>query len=99
MKVKVWTLATCIPNEGKPLVEVFASEEAMRARFDTDMRAEWENNAPADEETGEPLPYPEDAQAAHDLIDADRHQIEESDGLSEVWGRYETGWFEIEIDD
>lgn len=97
MKVTVWVLSTCLPDEGLPqVVGVYGSEPEARAAFDETMRSEWESNGPYGEETGEELPYPGDPQEAHDLIDESRSRTEESDGLSEVWGRYELSSHKVE---
>jgi hypothetical protein len=97
--ISVWTICTCDPPVGTPQVFVYPTEAAALAAFDTMMRSEWEANAPTDEETDEPLPYPGDPQEAHDAIDEDRDDIEENDGLSEVWGRYRLEQHDLQLED
>lgn len=86
--MKVWTVSTCIPDERDPVIpEVFATEAEAIAFLERTMREEWEINAPEDEETGEPLPYPGCWLKAHDAM-ADNDP-------DEAWGRYTLACHEI----
>jgi|SRR6185312_7979924 len=99
MKVKVWTIATCLPDEGKVLMpQVFASEAAALREFDKIMRDEWETIAPENDRGG--CRYPKgDPVSAHAILDNYRRAIEERDGISEIWGRYAFDCQDIEIGD
>jgi hypothetical protein len=84
--MKVWVLSTCIPDENEPcLPHVFASQAEADAALAQAMRDEWESNKPEDEETCEPLPFPDDPQEAHDRLS------ENPD-----WGQYEITAHEID---
>lgn len=70
MEIQVWVLSTCIPDDNEPCIPtVFGSAAAADKAFAEMMQAEWESNAPEDEETCEPLPYPGDDHAlAHEVM-------------------------------
>jgi hypothetical protein len=87
MKIKVWVISTCVPDENTPcLPEVLGSLDAAKAKFDELMRAEWEANQPEDEQTSEPLPYPGDASKAHEIL-----------AKNPRWGHWQITGHEIEI--
>ena len=93
MKVRVWALTTCCPGEAEPcLPNLFGSYEEAAAEAAKMMRAEWENNGPEDEETGEKLPYPAgDWTVAHEAL---KEATADGDPL---WGQWEITSHEIEI--
>jgi len=79
--LKIWTVASCIPDERDPCIpHVFLTEVAALAHLDEVMRAEWEINAPTHDETDEPMAYPGDWATAHELI-ADNDP-------DESWGKW-----------
>lgn len=87
MKITVWVISTCIPGENMPsLPSVFGSETIARLEFDRLMRAEWESNAPENDECTGRLPYPGDPDEAHDLM------AENSE-----WGQWELTAHHIEV--
>lgn len=77
---RIWTVASCIPNERDPVIPVvFLNEASALAFLDEVMRGEWETNAPEDE-NGVSMPYPGDWLEAHDLM-ADNDP-------DETWGKW-----------
>lgn len=89
MKVKIWVLSTCVPDENEPCwPQVYASEEAAQKGFREAMESEWRSNGPEDEETGERLPFPDDPDEAHERI----AELQDAE-----WGRWELTSHEIEI--
>ena len=79
--MKVWVIVTCVPGEPEPCwPSVYSTEEKAESASDMAMRAEWASNSPEDSETGDPLPYPDDAVEAHaQLVEL----------LGPEWGRWE----------
>ena len=89
MKVKVWVLSTCIPEDPQPCwPEVFGSFAEAQAAFKEAMTSEWESNGPRDEETGALEPMPADMDQAHDRL---------SEYCGDEWGRWEITTHEIEV--
>jgi hypothetical protein len=87
--VRVWVLSTCIPSEDKPCwPEVFFDEETARKRYDEAIREEWAANTPEDGNTCEPLPYPDDPDAAH---------AELEDWHGPGWGHWELSVHEVPL--
>lgn len=86
--ITVWVLNSCIPGQPSPLVPtVYGSESAAIAGLESIMQAEWDTNGPEDDETGQRLPYPGNADAAQRLIAEHR---------GESWGRWELTTHHIE---
>lgn len=87
MKIKVWVLSTCIPDENSPVFpSVFADFSAAEAYAEERLKEEWASRAPCDDE-GEPLPYPGDWKKANDHLSAE----------SPEWGQWEMTTHEIEV--
>jgi hypothetical protein len=84
MEITLWTITTCRPDDGTPLVHgVYGSEAEAIAAWDEQMRAEWAIIQPWPDEpdaTG-PMDYPGDPHLAHAIMDA------YSEG-EPIWGRY-----------
>jgi hypothetical protein len=88
MEVTVWTISSCLPDRGLPVVMgVYGAEAEARAAWDISMRDAWNCVEPKDTETGEPQKYPDgDPDLAHAIL-ADCCQRDEEEG-AEIWGRY-----------
>ena len=86
MKHIIWTLATCIPSDSAPCIpSVFTDEATAQAAFDRAMRGAWESNAPINNDSGEPLEYPEgNPLSAHDAMAAKNRDADRDD----LWGEY-----------
>jgi hypothetical protein len=66
--MKVWVLSTCVPGDSEPCwPRVFTSETEAYDAFEQSIRSEWQN-CRCDDETGEPLPFPDDVNDAHDKL-------------------------------
>lgn len=64
IKVKVWTVTTCVPGEPKPCMpSVFGTEADAEAFLNEMLRAEWKHHGSIGDD-GEPLPYPGNWRAA-----------------------------------
>lgn len=89
MKIKIYVLNTCITDENHPChPEVFTSYDAAEAVAEERLRAEWEHNAPCDDD-GEPLPYPGNWREANNEISAENPE----------WGQWELTSHEITAPD
>lgn len=90
MKITVWTVTSCIPNECDPVIpSVFATKKEADTYLDEVMRDEWSTMAPIDDETGQPMPYPGTWEEAQVLI------VE--DDSDESWGKWVLHSHDIEI--
>jgi hypothetical protein len=88
MKIPVWVLSTCSPEEGEPCrPQVFADESAARAAFDASMRDEWKSNAP-DDEHGAQVEYPGNPEEAVRLI---------REAAGREWGTWELTRHEVDV--
>jgi len=68
MKVTVWVVSTCVPDEPDPcLPHVFGTAEAAQAHFAEMIKNEWDAS-PACDDDGEPVPMPEDSVDAHEAL-------------------------------
>ena len=85
----VWVLSSCVPDSPDPVYpSVYGSEDAARAGYDQTMRAEWETQQPEDEETCEPLPYPDDPDEANRILGENNPE----------WGRWELTSHKVDIE-
>lgn len=90
--MKIWILCTTVPNDPEPCwPQVFTSEAAADAAFETAMRGEWEA-AGIEDEHGNKLPFPGDPEEAHDQIKD--HYLYCG---SELWGQWEITAHEIDV--
>ena len=91
MKVRVWVVATTIPErgEGPCMPSVFGSEAQAEAHADKMLLAEWTSTAISDGEAADAMPYP------GDWREAQRRLIEfYGDGS---WGTGEITAHDVEI--
>jgi hypothetical protein len=89
-KTIVWVLSTCVPGNTDPCwPQIFGSETAVRSAYRKAMESEWAINGPEDEITGERLPFPDDADDAHERI----AEVQGTD-----WGRWELTRHEIDVE-
>ena len=89
-QITVWVLSSCVPDSSDPVFpSVYGSEAAARAEYDQIMRSEWGAQQPEDEETGEPLPYPDDPDEAHRVL-VEKNPSE--------WGRWELTSHQVDVD-
>lgn len=95
MRVKIWVVATTIPDDEEPCFPaVYGTEAEAEAHADRELRSEWEVNAPIDEETGFAREYPGDWREAQAMI------VEELEsGGEDGWGRYEITTHDVEVVD
>lgn len=78
MQVTIWTITTCVPDENEPCIPcLYGTAAEAEAAFAKDMREEWPNNAPLDDD-GNEMPFPDDPHEAHRLM-----------AENPEWGRYE----------
>lgn len=103
MKIKIWVVSTCVPNETEPcLPSVHATEAEAEAYADKMLRAEWEANGPEDPDTGERKPYPGNWREAQtgivEFTGALRTFGKVGDETDDAWGQWEITSHQIEID-
>lgn len=93
MKITVFALSTCVPDDPEPCwPSLFLTNEEADKAFKENMQREWELAGIEDEETGEKLPFPDDANEAHDQLKA--YHLEHS---TELWGQWEITPHTIEV--
>lgn len=96
MKITVWVVSTCIPENTEPCWPMpFGTEPEAEAHAEAQMREEWEVNGPRDSETDELLPYPGDWREAQDRIIAYRNATGSED--DDKWGQWQITQHEIEV--
>jgi hypothetical protein len=87
MRLRVWVLSTCIPDESRPCFPcVFISEKDAYDQADQWLREEWAAAAPEDN-NGDALPYPGDWYAANTFLGEYR---------GPKWGKWEITSHSIE---
>jgi hypothetical protein len=92
MKVRVWVVATTVPErgEGPCMPFVFGSEAQAEAHADKMLRDEWQSAEIPDGEAADAMPYP------NDWREAQRRLIKfYGDGS---WGTWEITVHDVEID-